>query len=153
MSFLTRGLPISPPCSSPEELHMEGTPGSPGGHLSSPSGGTMAPARVVSGANPPHLAGGASCTWHRWCQAQCGTFLGEEQQMWGQHHPPQRWKGLSRLTLFILSTVVLRRKRVLTLMLWTLSLVRSSESRGCFLGCWRRKSAAHHGWCHLNHPS
>lgn len=50
--------------------------------------------------------------------------------------PPQWWRRPCTLTLFIRSTVVLSRKRVLTLMLCTLSLVKSSASSGCFLGCW-----------------
>lgn len=61
------------------------------------------------------------------------------------HRPPQSRRRLRRLTLFIRSTVVLSRKSVLTLMLWTLSLVKSSASGVCFFGCW--ESGEVHG-CH-----
>lgn len=105
----------------------------------------IAPTRVGSGDHPSRLADGPSCTSHG------SRELRREQRSTpsarcvhgvpgaSADHP--RGRLLRTLTLFILSTVVLRRKRVLTLMLWTLSLVRSSASAGCFLGCWKRGKA------------
>lgn len=122
--------------------------GSLGGHLPKPNLHpalgvlgmvAMAPTRVGSGDNPPRLAHGACRTSRGLCRGQRGPP--SPWWLWGQHRPPQRQKRLCRLTLFILSTVVLRRNSVLTLMLWTLSLERSSASSGCFLGCWRRGKA------------